>query len=89
MPCAADDRLITGLSDTPSPTRERLREAIFFDGSMQGEDARFVDVVRRFAERDFSGNVRVTVGQTMIARRALAIDLMLNALVPIAIAGPR
>lgn len=82
-----DDGLITGLSDTPSPTRERLREAIFFDGSMQGEDARFVDVVRRFAERDFSGNVRVTVGQTMIARQALAIDLMLNALVPIAIAG--
>lgn len=81
------DALITGQAETPSPARDQRGDAVFFDGTMQGEQARFVDVTRRFAERDFSGVVRVTVGQTMIARRALAVDLMLNALVPIALAG--
>lgn len=79
--------LITGQTGTPRPNASLRRDAVFFDGTMQGEQARFVDVTRRFAERDFSGDVRVTVGQTMIARRALAVDLMLNALVPIALAG--
>jgi two-component system sensor histidine kinase TctE len=82
-----DGALVTGHSDTPTPDRDRPRDAVFFDGKMQGEDARFVDVVRRFAERDYSGAVHVTVGQTMRARRALAVDLMLNALLPIGIAG--
>lgn len=83
----AEGALITGQETTPQPERPRATEAHFFDGAMQGEDARFVDVVRRFAERDFSGVVRVTVGQTLIARRAMAVDLMLNALVPLAVAG--
>ncbi|MDF0597604.1 sensor histidine kinase [Psychromarinibacter halotolerans] len=82
-----DGAIITGLPDTPLTERARSDGPIFFDGAMQGEDARYVDVVRRFAERDFSGIVRVTVGQTMIARRALAVELMLDALVPMLIAG--
>jgi Signal transduction histidine kinase len=82
-----DGEIITSLSETQIPTQNRSQSPLFFDGLMQGEDARFVSVIRRFAERDFSGGVRVTVGQTMIARRALALDLMLNALAPIALAG--
>ncbi|MEC7764346.1 MAG: sensor histidine kinase N-terminal domain-containing protein [Pseudomonadota bacterium] len=82
-----DGSLVTGHADAPVPDWDRPAEAQFFDGEMRGEDARFVDVVRRFSERNFSGAVHVTVGQTMIARRALAVDLMLNSLLPIAIAG--
>jgi len=82
-----DGALITGHADAPKPDRDRSRDGVFFDGQMRGEDARFVDVVRRFSEREFSGAVHVTVGQTTIARRALAVDLTLNALLPLAIAG--
>lgn len=79
--------LIAGMEDTPEPDSRRARMPAFFDGAMQGEDARYVETARRFAEREFSGVVRVTVGQTMIARRALAADLMLNALLPLGVLG--
>ncbi|MAC79363.1 MAG: sensor histidine kinase [Rhodobacteraceae bacterium] len=83
-----DGALITGLDglDTPGSTpRGVLRQ--FFDGNLQGDPARFVTVVRRFAERDLSGNVLVTVGQTTGARRTMVVDLMLDALIPLAFAG--
>lgn len=83
-----DGALITGLDglDLPgSAPRGVLRQ--FFDGDLQGDPARFVTVVRRFAERDLSGNVLVTVGQTMGARQAMVVDLMLDALIPLAFAG--
>ncbi|MBV7407804.1 sensor histidine kinase [Maritimibacter sp. DP1N21-5] len=79
--------LVTGENEVAPPDRPRAAGAFFFDGVLQGESARFVEVPRRFAERDFSGTVQITVGQTMIARRALATDLMLNALVPMAAGG--
>ncbi|MCE0504807.1 sensor histidine kinase N-terminal domain-containing protein [Roseivivax sp. GX 12232] len=59
----------------------------FFDADLQGEAARFVTVTRRFAERDFSGEVTVTVGQTLRARRAMALALMVDALLPMVLAG--
>lgn len=60
---------------------------VYFDGDLQDERARFVRIARRFAERDFSGEVTVTVGQTTRARQAMAIDLMIDALLPMLIAG--
>lgn len=60
---------------------------VFFDARMQDEPARFVRVTRRFAEREFSGEVAITVGQTLRARRAMALGLMIDALVPMLLAG--
>lgn len=59
----------------------------FFDADLNGEKARFVEVTRRFVERDFSGTVRITVGQTVRARTAMTTGLMLDALLPMAAAG--
>ncbi|WP_102226562.1 sensor histidine kinase [Acidimangrovimonas sediminis] len=59
----------------------------FFDGRMNGAPARFVSLPRRFAERAFSGTIRVTVGQTLRARRAMALGLTRDALVAAALGG--
>jgi len=63
------------------------RGAVFFDGEMQGERARFVTLPRRFAERAFSGTVLVTVGQTMRARDQMAVALTRDALIGAAVIG--
>lgn len=85
----ADGGLITGLTETvaPPPPAGPRTGPQYFDARLQGEEARFVQVARRFAERDFSGEVLVTVGHTVRARRAMALGLMLDALVPVALAG--
>ncbi|WP_068108336.1 sensor histidine kinase [Tropicimonas marinistellae] len=80
--------LITGHAWAPTPpSTARRSETVFFDGAMQGEDARFVQLTRRFAELDFSGVVTVTVGHTLQARKAMALDLVLHALIPAVAAG--
>lgn len=81
--------LITGL-DGAGPVAPPSRGGAsprFFDARMDGEAARFVRVTRRFVERDFSGPVDVTVGQTLRARQAMTAELMLDALLPMAVAG--
>ena len=84
-----DGQRVTGLDDAPlidTPTRgaDPVR---FFDAALNGEPARFVQVTRRFVERDFSGPVHVTVGQTLRARTAMTRALVLDALLPMALAG--
>lgn len=80
---------ITGLDDTlivpatPSPGIAPH----YFDAALQNDPARFVRVTRRFAERDFSGEVAITVGQTLRARQAMVTQLMLDALLPMLLAG--
>ncbi|UWQ78295.1 sensor histidine kinase N-terminal domain-containing protein [Leisingera sp. S132] len=59
----------------------------YFEVPLNGEPARFVRITRRFAERSFSGPVEVVVGQTLRARKAMTSDLMLDALLPMAVAG--
>ena len=97
---AADDRityairdangsLLTGYDQTPNtepPIRGRTAP-VFFDDTMNGEPARFVTVLRRFSERDFSGSVMVTVGQTLRARNAMAFDITLGALIVTSFGG--
>ncbi|ALI56750.1 sensor histidine kinase [Celeribacter marinus] len=84
-----DGTLLTGHDGA----KERLGEprAItqphFFDSSIQDEAARFVTVVRRFSERDFSGNVFVTVGQTLRARNAMAMSLTTGAAIVTGLGG--
>ncbi|WP_158970160.1 sensor histidine kinase [Chachezhania sediminis] len=81
--------IVTGVDpdrtvDRPSGGTAPVR---FFDAMLNGEPARFVQVTRRFVERDFSGPVDVVVGQTLRARQAMTRELMLDALLPMAIAG--
>lgn len=77
---------ITGYDDLPRPPRGGP-DTVLYDAAFTGEPARFIRVVRRFAERRFSGQVEVIVGQTLRARRALAYDITRNALGGLAVGG--
>ncbi|MBD3785903.1 MAG: sensor histidine kinase N-terminal domain-containing protein [Sphingomonadales bacterium] len=86
----AAGRLITGLAgDLPqaASTPRAGAEARFFDDRFGPERARFVTVPRRFAERDYSGTIYVTVGQTLRAREAMALGLTRDALIVAGFAG--
>jgi len=72
---------------TIAPPPRSAAPARFFDAKLDGEPARFVQVTRRFTEREFSGAVDVIVGQTLRARHLMTTELMLNALLPMAAAG--
>lgn len=82
----AGGRLITGLAGDLPPPRAGA-EARFFDDHFGPERARFVTVPRRFAERDYSGTIYVTVGQTLRAREAMALGLTRDALIAAGFAG--
>lgn len=85
-----DGALLTG-QDTVTPANpprdEGAAKSWFSDAAMGGEPARFITVTRRFAERDFSGTVTVTVGQTLRARNDMALGLTRDALIATAIGG--
>ena len=82
-------QLITGVDPGTSigPTGRGGGVVQFFDADLNGEPARFVQVLRPFAERTFSGNVKIVVGQTLRARQAMTRDLVLDALLPMIVAG--
>ena len=82
----ASGRLITGLADDLPKPRGTF-EARFFDDVFGPDRARFVTVPRRFAERDYSGTIFVTVGQTLRAREAMALGLTRDALIAAGFAG--
>ncbi|SMX41558.1 sensor histidine kinase [Actibacterium lipolyticum] len=95
---APDDRIIyrvvgpagqtlTGYETAPLPKESMGKDQSFFDADFGGEPARYATVIRRFAERSFSGNVHVIVGHTTLARRDLALDLTRNALFVLSITG--
>ncbi|MFD1342708.1 sensor histidine kinase N-terminal domain-containing protein [Litorisediminicola beolgyonensis] len=75
--------VLTGYENLPAPPAD----ARFYDGDFFGEPARFVTISRRFAERTLSGAVEITVGQTLRAREALALDIARRALVTVFSAG--
>lgn len=78
---------LTGYHDLPKPPHIPAGEAIFYDAEFIDEPARFTAVSRQFAERDLSGSVQVIVGQTRLARRALALDITRRALILLGVAG--
>lgn len=67
-------RLVTGDAGLQVPTGR------FAMGTFAGEPVRLTRVSRTFSERDFSGTVDVVVGQTTLARDALARDITRSAL---------
>lgn len=84
-----DGAMITGIdADNRVALPARGGGAVqYFDAALDGEPARFVKLTRRFVERDFSGPVDVVVGQTLWARSAMTRDLVLDALLPMVLAG--
>lgn len=85
----SDGALLTGYAsaELPPQAQRRRTDETYFDGVLQGEPGRFVTVVRRFSERDYSGSVSVTVGQTLRARNTMAVNLTKGALVITGLAG--
>ncbi len=79
--------VLTGYADLPGPPDTPATGLDFYDARFFGEPARYVAITRRFAERNVSGPVEVIVGQTLRARRALALEITQRALVVLAGAG--
>ncbi|WP_425081205.1 sensor histidine kinase N-terminal domain-containing protein [Ruegeria arenilitoris] len=84
-----DGPFITGLDrDTVIDIPQQPGAApIYFAADLNGEPARFVRLARLFAEREFSGEVEILVGQTLRARQMMTVGLMRDALLPMAVAG--
>lgn len=91
---APSGETITGYDDMPKPPFARSRgrsvqedatKPGYFDAAYRGEQVRFAVLGREVAEPGVRGFVWVQVGQTRIAREALAQELILGALVPIAL----
>ncbi|WP_422071251.1 sensor histidine kinase [Tranquillimonas rosea] len=80
-----DGRTLTGSAEAPRP--ETRRDLALYGGTFGTEPARYAAVVRRFAERGYSGPVEVIVGHTLRARQDLARDIAQNALAVLGLAG--
>ncbi|QNH11408.1 sensor histidine kinase [Xanthomonas sp. SI] len=83
----ARGRTITGYDDLPkAPSLPRASTAPrLFDAFYSGEQVRFAVVARRVSSAAAQDEVWVQVGQTRRAREALAQDVVLHALVAIAV----
>jgi len=77
--------LLTGYEN--SPVSDGTAEQVLFDAKLQNDPARFATVARRFAERNYSGTVYFTVGHTLRARNAMALELTKKALLGMGVAG--
>jgi len=83
---------VTGYPDLPAPperlvarARSSPEQPNFFDARYRGEPVRFVVLARQIAQPGATGWVWTQVGQTKLARNALARRLVLSSLLPIAI----
>ncbi|NVK43804.1 MAG: sensor histidine kinase N-terminal domain-containing protein [Oceanospirillaceae bacterium] len=81
------DAHITGYADLPFPADETEVPQVaagsfrqyFFDARYGGEPVRFLVLSRLLTETDFSGAIRIQLGQTTRARQALAGEISLRA----------
>jgi len=72
-----------GLGERETPVSE-IPKPHFFNARYRGEDVRFVVLGRKLAQPGMRGWVWVQVGQTRLAREALAHELLLSTLLPLA-----
>ncbi|MBD8891165.1 sensor histidine kinase [Roseibium litorale] len=83
-----DGRTLTGYDELAVPKDlGGTSGSRFFDGKFTGEDARYVLILRRIAERSLNGTIQVIVGHTMLARDALALDITRKALFAAVLSG--
>ncbi len=80
---APDGRLLTGYAEAAPP---QDRDLLYF-GRFGDDVVRLAAVRRPFAERGFRGEVTIIVGQTMIARDAMARAITERALIAAGLAG--
>ncbi|MBN9671920.1 sensor histidine kinase N-terminal domain-containing protein [Roseibium aggregatum] len=80
-------KTLTGYDEIVLPAGRREIGDGFFDGTFFGEPARFAVVSRRFAERTLNGTVKVVVGQTLLARNEMALDITRKALYVLVASG--
>lgn len=76
---------ITGYDGLPTSKDKRQRanfdapqhkpDSYFFDASYDGEPVRFLIYKKRLTEANYSGDVSIQIGQTVIAREALANEI--------------
>jgi two-component system sensor histidine kinase TctE len=78
---------LTGYDDLALPDKRGRGDISFFNAGFFGEPARYAVVTRRFAERSLNGTVHVIVGQTLLARNALALDITRNVFLGLIISG--
>ena len=81
-------RTVTGYRDLPAapnagPQAFAQKPVRFFDASYRGDPVRFVLLGREARVGDHTGWIMVQVGQTRLARAAMAKELTLRAVVPI------
>jgi two-component system sensor histidine kinase TctE len=94
----ADGQTITGYPDLPARVRgsgdrapDRIRPGtmrpvpLFFDADYRGEIVRFAQLGRQVAEPGRTDSIWVQVGQTRLARQALVWQLVVRAVLPIAL----
>lgn len=84
------DRTVTGYDDLPRPDRSQPllgdvsgESPRFFDALYRGEPVRFALIGRQIAQAGSQGWVWVQVGQTRLARDAVARETIVRALLPI------
>lgn len=82
---ASDGSTISGYGDLPLPPRMANDDAHYFDADYHGEPVRFAVLRRWIAQPVNPGYAWVQVGQTRLARTALANEITLRALLPIAL----
>ncbi|ASP34292.1 sensor histidine kinase [Labrenzia sp. VG12] len=82
-----DGETLTGYDELVVPAGRKPLNEGFFDGNFFDEPARFAVVSRRFAERTLNGTIKVVVGQTLLARDAMAYEITRNALYVLAASG--
>ncbi|WP_346893906.1 sensor histidine kinase [uncultured Roseibium sp.] len=78
---------LTGYDDLALPDKRGRGDTSFFNAAFFGEPARYAIVTRRFAERSLNGTVHVIVGQTLLARNALALDMTRSVLFGLIVSG--
>ena len=81
-----DGTTLTGYDSLVIPDSD-VPEVAYYNLDFDGEPIRVVALSHRFAERAFSGTIQVLVGQTLRARKALAQELVGNALLVVALVG--
>jgi len=80
-----DDLIRPALLDAPETPVSEIPRAQFFNAVYRGENVRFVVLGRKLAQPGIRSWVWVQVGQTRLAREALAHELLLGTLLPLAV----
>jgi two-component system sensor histidine kinase TctE len=83
---APDGSTVTGYDDLPTPPQAPVADRTqFFDAMYRGEMVRFALLGRWLSDPMLQGPAWVQVGQTRLARDALAREIALGAVLPIAL----